>query len=143
MYLFYHSDMFFSKKTQLSLQHLCYMSKSSKQYMSIFLKCKLSPTLSKTTHPIVTDEERGFVNAIAKYMESCCHLRCWNYIFQDVRRWLRDPKRKAPALDTASYLQDMRALFHLPTEEEYNEELVKMRCRENGVLRFLNTTTLN
>ena len=66
------------------------------------------------------------MNAIAKYMESCCHLRCWNYIFQDVRRWLRDPKRKAPALDTASYLQDMRALFHLPTEEEYNEELVKM-----------------
>ena len=88
--------------------------------------CKLSPTLSKTTHSIVTDEERGYVNAIAKYMESCRHLRCWNHIIQDARRWLRDPKRKAPALDTASYLQDTRALFHLPTEDEYNEELVKM-----------------
>ena len=126
----------------LYLLHFFCTSENSKQCMSIFFQicCKLSPTLSKTTHPIVTDEEKCFVNAIAKHMESYHHLRCWNHIFQNVRRWLRDPKRKAPALDTASYLKDSRVLFHLPTEDKYNEELAKMSRKWSAAfLDYYNT----
>ena len=43
-------------------------------------------------------------------------------------------------MDTASYLKDLRALFYLPTEDEYNEELAKMsRKWSAAILDYYNT----
>ena len=86
--------------------------------------CKLSPSISKTQKPIVTDKERGIVNAVSKYLVSSPNLRCWNHIFRDAMRWLR--AHGAPSLDVSVYLSDLRDLFHLCSREEYDYELTKM-----------------
>ena len=86
--------------------------------------CKLSPSISKTQKPIVTDEERGIVNAVSKYLVSSPNLQCWNHIFRDAMRWLR--AHGAPSLDVSVYLSDLRDLFHLCSREEYDYELTKM-----------------
>ena len=47
--------------------------------------------------------------------------------FCDVRRWLQT--HGAPALDISMYLSDIKDLFHLPTQEEYNEALKEMAAK--------------
>ena len=99
--------------------------------------CKLSPAISKTQKPIVTDEERGIVNAVAKHLMSSPNLRCWNHIFRDAMRWLR--AHGAPSLDVSVYLSDLRDLFHLSTREEYDDELAKMSKKWSAVfLQYYN-----
>jgi len=46
---------------------------------------------------------------------------------------LKDPRHKDPSLDTASFLTDMKALFHLPTVKEYKYELVKISRKWSAV----------
>ena len=86
--------------------------------------CKLVPALKKTKKPIVTDEEQAYVNTIGQYLPAAAHLRCWNHVLRDAKRWLQS--HGAPAQDVSVYLTDMRGLFHLPTEKEYSEKLDEM-----------------
>ena len=85
--------------------------------------CKLVPSLSHTSCPIVTDEEQSFVSLLSQYMQSP-HLRCWNHIFRSTMRWLR--RHGAPTQDVAVYMSDTRHLLHLPSEEEYTSELDRL-----------------
>ena len=99
--------------------------------------CKLSPAISKTQKPIVTDEERSIVNAVAKYMVSSPNLQCWNHIFRDAMRWLQ--AHGAPSLDVLVHMSDLRDLFHLSTREEYDDELAKMSNKWSAVfLQYYN-----
>ena len=87
-----------------------------------FLECiKHTPTLRKATKPIVTDDEKGIVESIKKVLPNLNWLRCWNHIFQDVRRWLRS--HGAPSQDIEVYIAHLRKLFHKPSESEYETEL--------------------
>ena len=80
--------------------------------------------LKKTKKPIVTDEEQAYVNTIGQYLPAAAHLRCWNHVLSDAKRWFQS--HKAPAQDVSVYLTDMRGLFHLPTEKECSENLGEM-----------------
>ena len=52
------------------------------------IRCRFSPTLLKTRKPIVTDEKQAIVNTIQKHLPFAAHLRCWNCVIRDARRWL-------------------------------------------------------
>ena len=47
------------------------------------------PALKTVKHPIVTDEEKGIVNAVEDCLPNIVRVRCWNHIIRDVTRWLR------------------------------------------------------
>ena len=66
--------------------------------------------------PIVTDEEQAYVNNIGQYLPAVAHLRCWNHVLRDAKRWLQS--HGAPAQDVSVYLTDMRGLFHLEKLDE-------------------------
>ena len=74
------------------------------------------PALKKMKKPIVTDEEQTYVNAIGQYLPAAAHLRCWNHVLRDAKRWLQS--HGAPAQDVSVYLTDMRGLFHLEKLDE-------------------------
>ena len=87
-----------------------------------FFECvKHVPTLCKAFKPIVTDDEKGIVESIKKVFPNLMWLRCWNHLFQDVRRWLRN--HGAPSQDVEVYVGNLRKLFHKPSESEYQVEL--------------------
>ena len=79
---------------------------------------KLVRSLNHTTCTMVTDEEVAIVNAVAQVIPQVPQLQCWSHIFRAVMAWLR--KHGAPCQDISVYLSDIRDLFHLPTEEEYD-----------------------
>lgn len=97
-------------------------------HKAFFSVCsKLVPSLSKTLFPIVTDEEKAIVKAISEILPNIPQLRCWNHTLRDVTRWLRN--HGAPSQDVSVYLNDVRSLFHLPTETEYCSKLAKMKAK--------------
>ena len=79
------------------------------------------PTLQKESKPIVTDDEKGIVESIKTVLPNLKWLRCWNHLFQDVRRWLRN--HGAPSQDIEVYIANLRKLFHKSSESEYQKEL--------------------
>ena len=90
-----------------------------------FNECiKHVPTLCKTSKPIVTDDEKGIVGSIEKTLPNLKWLRCWNHLFQDTRRWLRN--HDAPSKDIEVYVDNLRKLFHKPSESEYQVALGEM-----------------
>ena len=107
---------------------LLHERKFQSHHAELFSICrKLIKSLRSSTHPIVTDEEQAIVNAISETLPQVPQLRCWNHIFKDVTRWLRS--HGAPSDDVSIYQSDVRALFHLPTEEEYTSTLAEMKCK--------------
>ena len=105
---------------------LLHERKFEAHHKELFAICnKLVPSLSRTTSPIVTDEEKAIVNAISDIFPNIPQLRCWNHIFRDITRWLRTPG--ATSTDISIYMDDIRALFHLPTEGEYHNLLDNMK----------------
>jgi len=61
---------------------------------------------------------------IASHLQSTTNLRCWKHIFQDAMQWLRT--HGVPLADVDIYLSDFKDLFHLPSQEEYQAELLHM-----------------
>ncbi len=94
---------------------------------------KLVHSLSKTCHPIVTDEERGIVNAIANNLPKSPNLRCWNHLFRDATRWLRS--HGATTDDISVYISDLRDVFHQPTKEEYTAKLQQLTQKWSAPFR--------
>ena len=84
-------------------------------------------SLKTTIHPIVTDEERGIINAIAKTLPNVPQLRCWNHTFHSIKSWLR--VHGAPSADVSVYLSDVRMLFHVSTREDYTKKLDEMKAK--------------
>ncbi len=112
---------------------LIHERKFQKAHEVFFEICKkLVRSLKETKRPIVTDEECSIVNAISSVLPTVPQLRCWNHIFQDVTRWLR--RHGAPSQDVSTYLSDIRDLFHLPSENEYNRVLAQLKCNWSAPL---------
>ena len=102
----------------------------------------------KTTSPIVTNEERGNIDAVAKYLESSRNLRYWNRLIHDVRRWLQDRKRGAPSLGVASYLADTYENSFSPTyrksiQWQTSKDVKKMECCVSWILHYWNSPPIS
>ena len=85
---------------------------------------KCVPGLNQTKHPLVSDEEKGIVNAVTKKLPAVTRLRCWNHIIHDVTRWLH--AHGAPSQDVLEYTGDLRNLFHQQSRKEYQVLLDEM-----------------
>ena len=106
----------------LPVAFLIHERKVSSCHEELFKVCsKLVPPLKYTKKPIVTDEEQAYINVISKYLPLAPHLRCWNHIMQDVKRWLTH--HGASSDDKMVYINDLKELFHLPTQEDYSGHL--------------------
>ena len=105
---------------------LIHERKFEAHHTELFEMCsKLVKSLKTTNHPIVTDEERGIINAITKALPNLPQLRCWNHTFRSIKSWLR--VHGAPSADTGVYLSDVRMLFHVSTREDYHKMLDEMK----------------
>ena len=82
-------------------------------------------SLNQTKCPIVTDEEKGIVNAVVAKLPAVTRLRCWNHTTRDVKRWLR--AHGAPSQDVLEYTKDVQKLFHQRTLVEYQTQLNEMQ----------------
>ena len=80
----------------------------------------------------MTDDEKGIVESIKTVLPNLKWLQCWNHLFQDVRRWLRN--HGAPSQDIEVYIANLRKLFHKSSESEYQKELQEVS--KNGVLHL-------
>ena len=96
-----------------------------KEFLSICKK--MVQSLKSATCPLVTDEERGIVNAVAEVFPQIPQLRCWNHIIRDVKAWLR--KHGASSEEVSVYVADIQNMFHLPTEKQYTDSLQEMEKR--------------
>ena len=71
------------------------------------------------------DEEKSIVNTLSEVLPNLPQLRCWNHTFRDATRWLRN--HGAPGKDVPAYINDLRILFHLPSEDQYITTLATMK----------------
>ena len=77
--------------------------------------------LTQRVFPIVTDEEKGIVNAIRKFLPNSIRLRCWNHIFRSARYWCRNHNINRNQVQI--FISDMKDLFHKPSHDAYEAEL--------------------
>jgi len=63
------------------------------------------PALSRTKHPLISDEEKDIVNAITGKFSEVTRLRCWNHLIHDITRWLQ--AHGAPSQDVLKYTSDL------------------------------------
>jgi len=63
------------------------------------------PALSRTKHPLVSDEEKGIVNATTGKLSELTRLLCGNHLIHDVTRWLQ--AHGAPSQDVLKYTSDL------------------------------------
>ena len=64
---------------------------------------------------------QAIVIMIKEHLYSASHLRCWNHIFRDSRRWLGSHGANTNGISV--YLADMKVLFHISSSDEYNSAL--------------------
>ncbi len=92
-------------------------------HKEMFQVCiKKIPSLKKVACPIVTDKEKGIVNAVQQELSSLTLLFCWNHIIRDIRAWCR-----SHGAHVAVYTEDVRQLLHSETKEDYDVKLEKFR----------------
>ena len=77
--------------------------------------------LTRKPFPVVTDEEKGIVNAIEKHLPNATRLRCWNHIFRGARHWGHSHNIKANEIQ--GFVADLKELFHKPSIDAYETEL--------------------
>ena len=99
------------------------------------------PALKTVKHPIVTDEEKGIVNAVEDCLPNIVRVRCWNHIIRDVTRWLR--AHGAPSQDVQEYISDIRGLFHKPSHSEYDLAFTELKKKWSAPLLEYYQTNLH
>jgi len=82
------------------------------------------PALSRTKHPLISDEEKDIVNAITGKFSEVTRLRCWNHLIHDITRWLQ--AHGAPSQDVLKYTSDLWRHFHQQSCEDYQVLLDEM-----------------
>ena len=85
------------------------------------------PSLRRSHSPIVTDQEKAIINAIAVEVPQMHHVYCWNHVVEDMCRWLRE--HGAPSEDVTMYMAKMSrctwSMFATSTSEEACHILLK------------------
>ncbi len=77
--------------------------------------------------PMVTDDEKGFLYAIDRYLPNIRRFLCWNHTINAAKLWLR--KHGAVASEVPVYLSNLRELFHQQTQAEYCERLQELKVK--------------
>lgn len=86
--------------------------------------CRRIPNLKKTKVPIVTDREKGIMNASKDVLPNAQLLLCWNHLKQDVRRWLRS--HGANQQDQKVYMDDIDTLLNSDSAQMFDEHYDKL-----------------
>ena len=90
------------------------------------------PALTLSKFSIVTDEEKGIVNAISKYLPNLCRLRCWNHILRSARFWCHSHNIKSSEIHL--FVSDMKDLFHKPSRDAYEAELNQRKATWSNLI---------
>lgn len=85
------------------------------------------PQLKTSKVPIITDRERGIVNAISSELPSSNLLLCWNHLKQDFRRWLRN--HGAASDEVKVYMDDLNTLLNCDSEDQFDTTLEHLTTR--------------
>ena len=82
---------------------LLHKRKFQQCYQQLFKEAiKHVPALKTVKHPIVTDEEKGILNAVEDCLPNIVSVHCRNHILRDVTRWLQ--AHGAPSQDVQEYI---------------------------------------
>ncbi len=73
----------------------------------------------KRAVPLVTDDEKGFTNAIETNLTNDRRLYCWNHTINAAKAWLK-------AGEIPMCICYLRDLFHKETEKEYEARLEEL-----------------
>ena len=87
----------------------------------------LASNSTKKLVPLVTDDEKGFFEAIEFHLPNIRRFLCWNHAINAVKFWLR--KHGATASEVPVYVSDIRDLLHQETEMEYCERLEELKLK--------------
>ena len=75
----------------------------------------------KNIIPLVTDDEKGFTEAINDNLTNVRRFLCWNHVINSAKAWLR--KHGALAKEIPVYVSHLRELFHKETQKDYEMQL--------------------
>ncbi len=82
------NTLFFQESPIIPAMFLLHERKFQQCHQQLFQKAiKTVPALRTAKDPIVTDEEKGIVNAVEVCLPNIVRARCWNHIIRDVTRW--------------------------------------------------------
>ena len=108
----------FSTSPVIPAAFLIHECKLQAVHEDFFSTCtKLSKSLRSANFPIVTDEERGIVNAVSASLPRASNIRCWNHLLQNVALWIHS--HGATGADFSVYLTDVRNIFYQASEDDY------------------------
>ena len=85
---------------------------------------KLCKSLTSASFSIVTNEERGIVNAVSTTLTRASNERCWNHLLRNVTRWLCS--HGATSADISVYVADLRNVFHQGSEDGYRKQWTEL-----------------
>ena len=123
--LFRHT--IFTERPCVPAMFLIHKRKFSETHQVLFQEAvRHIPSMKSTKSCLVTDKERAITKAAELEVPNLQLVQCWNHLFRDICFWLR--KHGAPAADITIYVDDVSRLFHSPSEEAYNQEL--LQCSE-------------
>ena len=74
---------------------LIHERKFEKTHEMLFEIAAIKVSLTQRAFSIVTDEEKGTMNAIMKHLPNATQLRCWNHIFRSARYWFHSHNIKS------------------------------------------------
>ena len=75
--------------------------------------------------PLVTDDEKGFADAIDEYLPNVQRFLCWNHALKAAKLWLN--RHGASASEIPVYVSSIRDLFHQKTEAKYIVQLNRLQ----------------
>ena len=75
--------------------------------------------------PLVTDDEKGFTEAVDHHLPNVRRLLCWKHSINAAKAWLR--KHGATASEVPVYISHLRELFHQQTSEQYCDCLDELK----------------
>ena len=95
---------------------------------------KYVPELAKANRVyIVTDEEKAIVNAIRSRLPDLPLFRCWNHVWQNIKRKLKNDCKITKREDLKKYKRDIRRLFLQKSETDFYKALSKCKNTWNKV----------
>ena len=95
--------------------------------------CRRIRNFQKSKCAIVTDREKGIMNAIELELPNAKLLLCWNHLRQDIRRWLR--LHKAKQQDTSVYMVDIKVLLNCESLENFEDEYKSMSTKWSSAFK--------
>ena len=79
----------------------------------------------KAKIPMVTDDEKGFVQAVDQNLHNIRRFYCWNHVINAAKLWLRN--HGAAANEIPVYVSHLRDLLHQETKEAYDDRLSELK----------------